>query len=264
MSDILHITKPIRFLSKNYITENCKIDVTGEVEFNASTLFDFEPFKQNNILVNGTRTVKFTVWLRDNFLDFVGEDIDTFILQNHNWKNFTVSYIDNNEETHQLISYVDNLQSDLIIGLPQVYNIQRLVFEVTDVIGLQSNSVNIGQLRACKNLFDLFAKTSIQVDPVTSEGSFRTFDGTLVSWKNFEKWGARITAENIKKSQFDMLKSFIKKDGYITVIPFYDWEAKDIYECLIKRDNIGSYAVDRYSALISTTFNLEAKEDATN
>jgi len=125
-------------------------------------------------------------------------------------------------------------------------------------------SQQIGQMRVCKSIIDLKATTESEVNPVVKDGNFRTADGTPVVWTDYEKWGARIVMNNIQKPQYDLLKSFIKKDDYITIIPWYEWEPKDIYECSIERGTIGTYAVNRWSGLISQTLQLEAKENAAN
>jgi len=257
------IKNPIQFLSKNYLNENCQFDISPGDTLHRDKLYDFDPFKADNLISSDTNQILFTVWFKDNFSQFIVREIDCIILQNINWKSFTISLVQSDNTQIQIADYTDNEETNLFIKLEIPVRAGVISFDVTDTID-SVNEILAGQIRVCKFIMNLSATTESEVNPITDEGSLRTFDGSLVSWTNFEKWGAKVNIQNIKKEQYDLLKSFIKNDGYITIIPWYEWEPKDIYECLITRGKIGTYAVDRWSGLISQTLQLEAKEDAYN
>jgi len=258
------IQNPNAFYSKNYLNENCQIDVDNNLAINEKTLFDFNPYKDDNILISDTRQVSFSIWFKDDFGQFVTREISTIILQNINWRSFKISAIMPDNSETQIVYLTENYEKDLVINIPNPVTAGKISITINDIQEQNDDVVRIGQMRICKFIMDLKATTKTEVQPVVDDGDLRTFNGTLASWTNFEKWGARITIENIKKEQLDLLKSFIKEDGYITIIPWYDFEPKDIYECLIKRGVIGTYAVNRWSGLISQSLQLEAKENAVN
>lgn len=255
------IPNPIQFLSKNYFNVNAQVDASSG-NFNSLSLFDFKPYKDNNMIALNVREVEFTVWIKNEFGQFVSRVADTLILQNINWKDFVITGVLATGGNVEIANITSNTEIDLKISFGTA-NFSQFIFNITDTINAE-NHVRAGQLRLCKHILDLVATTETTVTPVVDEGSLRTFNGTLAAWTNFEKWGARISVKNVKKEQYDLLKKYVKADKYITIIPWKEWEARDIYEVLIARGQIGTYAVNRWSGLISATFNVEAKEDAAN
>lgn len=251
----------MRFLTKNYLNENAQIDTTAS-NFNGAGLFDYKPYKEDNVLIFNTRAVEFLVWIKDEYGSFVGRDCDSLYLQNINWKDFIITGTLVNGGNVELANFTGNTQTDLKISFGTA-KFSQINFNITDVM-TSENTIRAGQIRLCKFIMDLIATTETNVTPVVDEGNIRTFDGSLASWINFEKWGARINIRNVKKEQYDLLKGYIKQDKYVTIIPWTEWEARDVYEVLIARGQIGTYAVNRWSGLISQTLNVEAKEDATN
>ena len=255
------IQNPMRFLTKNYFNENAQID-SPSVNFNGSGLFDFAPYKEDNVLIFNTREVQFTIWIKDEYGQFVERDCDSLFLQNINWKDFVITGTLASGGSVELANITGNTQTDFKVNFGTA-SFSQIIFSITDVM-TSENTIRAGQLRLCKFIMDLVATTETNVAPVVDEGNIRTFDGSLASWVNFEKWGARINIRNIKKEQYDLLKGYIKRDKFVTIIPWTEWEARDVYEILISRGQIGTYAVNRWSGLISQTLNVEAKEDATN
>lgn len=248
-------------MSKNYLNKNCIFEFPGGTTFNLSALFDNAPFKANNVLVNGQQTLQFIVYFTDDFGQNVNRDISHIILQNHNLASFTVEGLTGRGYV-TLYTEIGGAETNSIVDVSGTA-LGGLRITISATIA-NKNVIRIGQMRVCNLLFDLVATTEASITPVVDEGSLRTFNGALSSWTNFEKWGIRLRIENIRKEQLDKLKAEIKNEKYITILPWLEWEPKDIYECMIARDSIGSYAVNRWSGLISMTMNLEAKEDAVN
>jgi hypothetical protein len=259
---MIKIKQPIQFLSKNYFNENAQVDVVGD-PINWQGLVDFKPFIENKILKNNSRETEFTVWLKDDFAQFVSKEIDTVILQNINWNTFEIIAVLNDATEAPLFTAINNGSANIKFTIPNKLMTGKLIFRIHSINNLDE-AIFAGQVRICKSILKLQAFTETEINPVVDDGDLRTFDGSLVAWTNYEKWGAKINARNIQKAQYDLLKKFIKDDGFITIIPWYEWEPKDIYECLIKRGNIGTYAVNRWSGLISQSLTFEAKENAYN
>lgn len=255
------ISNPMQFFSKNYLNNNALIE-TDATDLKTDGLFDFKPYKENNVILYDARAVEFNCWLKDDFGQFLPREADTLILQNINWKDFTITGVLSTGESTELINITGNAAADLTLKF-MTKKLSKIIFKITDVNTTYA-AVAAGQVRLCKFIFDLKATTETTVQPIVDEGDLRTFDGTLASWTNFEKWGANIKITNIAKSQLNLLKKFIKEDKYVTLIPWAEWEARDIYEIMLVRGKIGTYSVNRWSGLISQTITVEAKEDAYN
>lgn len=255
------IDTPIKFFSKNYLNKNCEFEFADDKEFDFTLLCDFNPYKEDNAIFEST-TLSFTAWFKDEYGEYISRKINHIIIQNCNLKNFTIKTIINDVEI-TLATITDNTNSELVIAIDNDVDLSRLIFNITALFDSET-SVKIGQIRPCQYLFELQATTETTVQPVVDEGNLRTFDGSLSSWVNFEKWGAKIQINNARKPQIDLLKNTLKTDGYVTIMPWITWEPKDIYEVMIARENIGTYAVNRWSGLITTTINVEAKENASN
>lgn len=255
------INETIKFLTKNFINENCQLDNLDSNVFNIKKICDFSPYKENNIISN-TTNLNFRIWFKDIYGQFISRKINTIILQNCNIKNMLIKTIVNNQET-TLFTLSDNQEKDLEIVLVNEYELNQIIFEIIDVFD-NDLSVKIGQIRCCNFICNFSATTETEVQPIVDEGSIRTYDGSLVYWLNYEKWGARISAKNIKKEQYFKLKKELKDEGYLTIIPWKSWNIKDIYEVKISAKSFGTYSVNRWSGLISITLTLEAQENANN
>ncbi|MDR2426207.1 MAG: hypothetical protein LBD46_03385 [Endomicrobium sp.] len=67
----------------------------------------------------------------------------------------------------------------------------------------------------------------------------------------------------MSKEQYKLLKNFIRRDGFITIIPFADFEDRDVYEVFIRRQDL-DYKISRWSGLLDFNLKLEAQENAAN
>lgn len=256
------ILEPIQFFSKNYLNEFCELDYSSDSSFNFLPLCDFNPYKTNN-LIHNTPTLEFRIYFKNEYSEYVTRAIDTIILQNMNIRNFQVKGIVNGGLKYVMCNIVDNDKSNLKIKLNRVWEIVAIEISISRTIS-DVTSIHLGQLRFCKFLCDLNATTETEVQPVVSEDSLRTYDGNLTHWVNFEKWGARISARSIKKEQFNLIKNELRNEGYVTIMPWESWDIKDIFQVRIPMKSIGTYAVNRWSGLISTSLTIEAQENANN
>jgi len=257
------IPEPIRFLSKNYLNEFCELDYSSDENFNFLPLCDFNPYKENSVVSNET-DIEFRIYFKNEYSQYIARTVNTVILQNMNLKTFQIKGVVAETGFKFLLANVlNNTKSDLVLNLERDWNLSAIEISVNEVFPSETD-VKLGQLRACKFLCDLNATTETEVEPSVSEDSLRTYDGTLVHWVNYEKWGARISARSIKKEQFNLIKNELRNEGYVTIIPWISWDEKDIFQVRIPIKSIGTYALNRWSGLISTSLTVEAQENANN
>lgn len=126
-----------------------------------------------------------------------------------------------------------------------------------------NKGIRIGQLRVLEKLFELKATTATEINYCSKEGKLRTYNGRLIIWTDYSKWAATVSAKNVSKKQYDLLKFFVCRDGFISIEPFGEFEIKDIYEVYIKREDL-NYGVSRWSGLFDINFRFEGQEDAAN
>lgn len=256
------IPEPIQFFSKNYLNEFCELEYSSDSSFNFLSLCDFNPYKTNNIIHN-TSTLEFRIYFKNEYSEYTTRKIDTIILQNMNIRNFQVKGIVSDGFKFLMCNILDNDKPDLKIKLNRVWELAAIEVSISRTIN-DEYSIHLGQLRFCKFLCDLNATTETEVQPIVSEDSLRTYDGSLTHWVNYEKWGARISARSIKKEQFNLIKNELRNEGYVTIMPWESWDIKDIFQVRIPMKSIGTYAVNRWSGLISTSLTVEAQENANN
>jgi hypothetical protein len=257
------IPEPIRFLSKNYLNEFCELNYTSDENLNFLPLCDFNPYKENPVISNDT-DIEFRIYFKDDYSEYITRKVDTVILQNINLKTFQVKGVVAGTGFKFLLANVlNNTKSDLVLNLERDWNLSAIEISVNEVFPSETD-VKLGQLRICKFICDLNATTETEVEPAVSEDSLRTYDGRLTHWVNYEKWGARISARSIKKEQFNLIKNELRNEGYVTIIPWISWDIKDIFQVRIPMKSMGTYALNRWSGLISTSLTVEAQENANN
>lgn len=254
------VESPNQIFSLNYANENCEFTATNGNLWRLRYLCDFNPY--GSWFTGGDKSVEISVSFRDDYGRPIDRLVDTVILQNCNLKDFTISLADKDGNEVFAKSFNNYAKVDGIIRLDNKRWASKLILKVN---GTQDGKeAKLGQLRACRSILKLKATTETQVSPTVSEGRIRTYDGRVICWTNYEKWGAEISIENLSKESLNLLKEYIEKDGYITLVPWEDCEIRDIYECRVLRESVGSYRVNRWSGLVSQTLKAEAKEDARN
>lgn len=252
------INQMIKFLSNNYINEKCLFELSEE-SAQSERLYDFMPYDFNNLFLLTGNTGNITVWFKDIYSQYTSREIDTIIIQNTNIKNMTVKYLNSENVETTIYELEDNESSEIRILLPAKIQTSKIIFEITDII--DGDNISIGQLRVCKHIIDLKATTQTKVQNSGQDGTIRTYNGRLIKWTDYNKWSASVQITNMSKTQYDLLKLFVIADGFITIIPFPDFEIKDVYECGVSLKDF-NYDINRWSGLYQLTLNLEAQENA--
>lgn len=226
--------KPFIFLSENYLTraqdsEGAAVDLRA---LNAQVPF--------------TATIFFT----DRYGNIVNRTLDTLIINDTNIVNMTVESLDGLGNYSTAFTISDNNKDSLIIQLENPINTSSLRFTVPDDT-YNPQSINIGYMGAFNYLCNLLALTDGNFENKANYGSYRLVSGALVHYADYKKWSCKLKMENLPQEQFNILASQARDFGEITVIPYQDLEADELYECAVNREI--SYAVDRKTEL----FNLE-------
>jgi hypothetical protein len=267
------VNKPIKIYSLNYLNKNCQFDCednkvsgtqgsqTQGTLTSFAKLCDFEPYNNNFVFSRIGASLIFSCSFKDKFGKFIVRSIDTIVLQNSNVKSMQVKYTDNSKNEVLAYELINNLKSEIRITLPQKITGSKITFNIQSVFN--GKDIKIGQLRVLEKVLDLNATTETSVTYKTKDGSLRTYNGRLVTWTDYSKWAATVTAKNVAKEQYDLLKFFACRDGFITIEPFGEFEEKDIYEVYIKRSDL-EYSINRWSGLFDINLKFEAQEDAAN
>lgn len=256
------IKEPMQFFSKNYLTEFCELDYSSDSSFDFLSLCDFNPYKENAD-ISSQSDLEFRIFFKDDYSEYLNRNVDTIILQNTNLKSFQVKGVVSGGFKYLMSNVLNNNKENLVIKLDRVWNLIAIEISISEIFPSDTN-IKLGQLRICKFLCDLNATTETEMEPAVSEENLRTYDGKLTHWVNYEKWGARISARSIKKEQFNLIKNELRNEGYVTIIPWFSWDERDIFQVSIPMKSMGTYALNRWSGLISTTLTLEAQENANN
>jgi hypothetical protein len=254
------IDRAMRFYSCNYINRNCQFEHSGGI-LDFAKLCDFEPYNNSFLFSRAGASLSFSCSFKDKFGKFIVRSIDTIVLQNCNVKTMQVKYIDASNNEVLAYELINNLKSEIRITLPQKIMGSKIIFNIQSVFN--GKDIRIGQLRVLEKVLDLNATTETSVTYKTKDGSLRTYNGRLITWTDYSKWSATVSAKNVSKKQYDLLKFFACRDGFITIEPFPEFEIKDIYEVYIKREDL-NYGVSRWSGLFDINFRFEGQEDAAN
>jgi len=247
------ITKPAIFFTKNFLNNNSEILVNGTRD-NKKLLFDNEFINKPNFYTGNQAAIVIKFYDSNSVQLF--HIIDTLILQNINFKNFSVSVYDINNNQKNLITEQSFDKNFLKLDFNSS-KIDRIEITINDT---QNNeNIKFGQLRAVKKITELIGLTETNIDYVVDEGSLRTFDGSLTYWLNFKKWAASISSNHTNINIIDTLREIIYRDGFITVQPFPDFRPFECYEVMIPQKNINKYGVNRFSSLNNLTLELEAR-----
>ena len=222
--------KPYIFLTENYLRNtqdqnSASIDIT--------TLSNVQPDYEQ------------VIFFADRYGNIVNRTIDTLILTNTNIVNMTVSA--NMGGTYTTAFTVSgNDKSTLIVKLANPVTTSSLKFTIPDdTFNPQYINAQIGVYGFLCNLLAL-TDSSYKID--ANAGGFRVVSGAYIHWADYKKWVAKVKMENLPQSQFDALTQQADL-GEMTVIPYEDLQADEIYECAVNREY--SYELDRKTELFS-------------
>ena len=162
----------------------------------------------------------------------------------------TVEKLDGLGNYTNIFNISNNDKDNLILQLSNSVSTSSLRFTIPDDT-YNPQSINIGYMGVFNYLCNLFALTDGSFENKANYGSYRLVSGALVHYADYKKWNCKLKIENLPQEQFNSLANQARDVGEITVIPYIDLEAEEIYECAVNREI--SYEVDRKTEL----FNLE-------
>ena len=251
------IQEQISFYSKNYLTPYCEvISYEGFPDF--KSLCDFNPYKEKNIFQISAKQATFAF----NFIDYFGQyyfrTVDTIVLQNCNIKAMKIYYYQG-ETAVEVFELANNEASDLILNIQEVAT-SRIEFVITDIFG-DYTGIQIGQLRILNHLLDLNATTETSISFDSKENSQRSYNGDLYAWRDYSKWSCQISASGVDKNQYDILARQIYENRFMTIIPWQNFERKDIYEINVNLKDLG-FSINRFSGKLSLNIKGIAQENA--
>lgn len=230
--------KPYIFLSQNYLSQ--AQDSSGDTLDIRTVENEQVPFTQ-------------TLFFADRYGNIVNREIDTLIISGTNIVNMTVYKADGLGNYSPCFEIQGNDKDNLIIKLETPVNTSSLRFTVADDT-YNPEYINIGYMGVFKYLCNLCALTEGSFKNDANYGSYRLVSGALVHYADYKKWSCKLKMENLPQEQFNILANQARDVGEITVIPYQDLEADELYECGVNREI--SYEVDRKTELFSLEMEL--------
>lgn len=222
--------KPYIFLTDNFLIN------TQDSQGNAVDI---------RTITNAKPPYEVTIFFADRYGNIVNRSVDTLILRNTNIVNMTVSA--NVGGTYTTAFAVSgNDKSTLIVKLANPVTTSSLKFTITDDT-FNPQYIN-AQIGVYGFLCNLLALTDSNYKIEANEGGYRVVSGSYIHYADYKKWVGKVKMENLPKSQFDLLTAQADL-GEMTVIPYEDLQADEIYECAVKREY--SYELNRKTKLFS-------------
>lgn len=223
--------KPYIFLTENYL------NFTQDENGNAVDI---------KTITNAQPPYEVTIFFADRYGNIVNRSIDTLILRNTNIVNMTVSASDGLGNYTPVFELQGNDQETVILKNAKPVNTSSIRLTVPDdTFNPQYINAQIGVYGFLCNLLAL-TDSSYKID--ANEGSYRVVSGAYIHWADYKKWVAKVKMENLPQSQFDALTQQADL-GEMTVIPYQDLQADEIYECAVKREY--QYELNRKTELFS-------------
>ena len=220
--------KPYIFLSGNYLKNT--VDSNNEA-VDIRTISASTPY---------TVEVNFT----DIYGNSTNRTIDTLVLRDTNIVNLTLEAKGVGGTYSTLITLSGNDDSTVIVKAetPALTSAIRIT--------VPADGTNPGIITAKIGVYgficNLFALTDSSYKISANEGSFRTVNGSYIYWADYKKWVGKIKMENLPQEQFNLLTEQADL-GEMTVVPYQDLEASEIYECAVSREY--SWELDRKTEL---------------
>lgn len=223
--------KPFIFLSENYL----KYTQDGN-----SAAIDIRN-------INGQVPYTTTIYFSDRYGNVVNRTFDTLILANTNIKNMTVEAYVNGAYT-TAFSVSNNTQDTIIVKKENAVTTSSLRITIPD--DTYNPATVTAEIGVYSFLCNLLALTDTTYKIEANEGNYRVVSGSFIHWADYKKWTAKVKMENLTQVQFNLLTAQAEL-GEMTVIPYTDLEADEIYDCAVGREY--EYGLNRKTEL----FNLE-------
>lgn len=187
-----------------------------------------------------------TIFFADRYGNIVNRSVDTLILRNTNIVNMTVSASDGLGNYTPVFNLQGNDQETVILKNAKPVNTSSIRLTVPDDT-FNPQYIN-AQIGVYGFLCNLLALTDSNYKIEANEGGYRVVSGSYIHYADYKKWVGKVKMENLPKSQFDLLTAQADL-GEMTVIPYQDLQADEIYECAVKREY--QYELNRKTELFS-------------
>ncbi len=221
--------KPYIFLTEN--TLNYTQDENA-LEINVKDLAVSVPY---------TKIVYFT----DRYGNIVNRTIDTLILKDTNIQDISIETSNGGTYT-TFLTLTGNTHSTVVLKSANHVTTSSIRITIPDSANNPENVV--AKMGVYGFLCNLLALTDSNYKIEANEGGYRVVSGAYIHYADYKKWVGKVKMENLPKTQFDLLTEQADK-GEMTVIPYEDLQADEIYECAVKREY--QYEVNRKTELYS-------------
>lgn len=223
--------KPYIFLTENYL-RNTQDGNGNSVDI--TTISNVQPDYEQ------------IIFFTDRYGNIVNRTIDTLILTGTNIVNMTVQAANGLGVYSDVFTVSGNDQDTIFMKLANTVTTSSLKFNIPDdTFNPQYINAQIGVYGFLCNLFAL-TDSNYKID--ANEGGYRVVSGAYIHWADYKKWVGKVKMENVTKEQFDLLTAQADL-GEMTVIPYEDLQADEIYECAVKREY--QYELNRKTELFS-------------
>lgn len=228
--------KPYIFLTDNYL-RNTQDENGNSVDI--TTISNVQPDYEQ------------IIFFTDRYGNIVNRTVDTLVLTNTNIVNMTVAAVNGLGVYTTVFTVSGNDKSTLFIKLANPVSTSSLKFTILDdTFNPQYINANFGVYGFLCNLLAL-TDSSYKIE--ANEGGYRVVSGSYIHWADYKKWVGKVKMENLPQNQFDLLTQQADL-GEMTVIPYQDLQADEIYECAVKREY--QYEVNRKTELYSLELEL--------
>ena len=208
-----------------------------------------------------------TVWESDGSADGVDEfveltfnnhfgteamrEIDRIIILNTNAKDILIERWDGSAWV-SVYTEDDISRADLHIDLASSIETEQLKITIE---GTQTpdEDKHIGEIKACLSVFtgSQLWRSGLSVSPTQRAGDDYTVGGRLRFWREWQRWGAKLSLEFVSQADFELLRGLTKTSAPVVIVPNYVGDPGEVYECAIvspldwsREVKTGLYSVD--------------------
>jgi hypothetical protein len=225
--------KPVEICTQNALDKYSTLLISsGEVDRNNLFDNDSSTLWQSEI-ASDEQTETITVEFRDLNQNDITQDIDRLILQNTNIKYLTAQAVSLDQSVYDIITtQAQDMQGrDVIIDFtplaPGQFAHKIILFLHTTQT--PDEKKQIGELKFCKKITTLSdALVNLARNDETDSGHFRTTDGRLFCWRDWNKFAAELSLSNVNTEKKSTIEQIYEQNDFITLIHFNDENTKTI------------------------------------
>jgi hypothetical protein len=182
--------------------------------------------------------------------------IDTIILQGHNFKNYAV-YV---KPSLTIPTYFEKIAETTNTDTDTVITFASTACAAVRIIATETIAVNDEKrLAEVKAALSVFSGTQLWLSDVSIEtdrksGNYRTSGGGLVSYFEYQKWGASFTLENVSLADKQALMTLSESNDPFILSLCDDHDPAEIREVVF--NGPVSWILDRKSGLYTVAFSV--------